>query len=73
MKPAKASDKKNKSAKRKSFLRIRPPKPSMENVSLLEIAAEAWKLAPQEDWDKLPSDLSANLDKYLYSSPQDNS
>ena len=67
MKPAKANEKQLKSAKSKSSLRIRKPKPGMENVSLLEIAEKAWKLAPKEDWDKLPPDLAANIDKYLYS------
>jgi hypothetical protein len=56
----------NKIGKKKSFLRIRKPKSSMLNVSLSEIAAKARKLAPQEDWDKLPTDLAKNIDHYLY-------
>ena len=66
MKPTKISNRKTKSPKGKSFLRIRPPKPGMEKVSLAEIAAEARELAPREDWDKLPTDLAKNLDHYLY-------
>ena len=56
----------NKKGKKKSSLRIRKPKPSMENVSLLEIAAKSWKLASKKDWDKLPTDLAKNIDHYLY-------
>ena len=56
----------NKKGKKKSFLRIRKPKSSMLNVSLSEIAAKARKLATKEDWDKLPTDLSKNIDHYLY-------
>ena len=67
MKSVRADEKQLKSAKSKSSLRIRKPKPGMENVSLLEIAAKAWKLAPKKDWDKLPTDLAANIDKHLYS------
>ncbi len=47
-------------------MRIRKPKPGMEKVSLLEIAAKARALAPQEEWDKLPTDLAKNIDHYLY-------
>jgi hypothetical protein len=68
MKPTETSNKKTKSTKSKSFLRIRKPKSSMLNVSLSEIAAKARKLAPKEDWDKLPTDLAKNLDHYLYGS-----
>jgi hypothetical protein len=67
MKPAKVSNKQLKSTKSKSFLRIRKPKSSLLNVSLAEIAAKARKLAPKEEWEKLPTDLAANIDKYLYS------
>jgi hypothetical protein len=73
MKSAKANEKQYKSPGRnKSSLRIREPKPGLLNISLSEIAAKARKLAPKKDWDKVPTDLAANIDKYLYSpSPQD--
>ncbi len=56
----------NKKGKKKSILRIRKPKAGLLNVSLSEIAAKARKLAPKEEWDKLPTDLAKNLDHYLY-------
>ena len=34
---------------------------------LREIASEV----PQEEWDKLPDDLSENLDDYIYGSPEE--
>ncbi len=58
MKLAKENKKQVKSTKGAS-LRIRKPKRGLLNVSLSEIAAKAWKLAPKEDWDKLPPDLAA--------------
>ena len=35
---------------------------------IAEIAAEV----PDEDWDKLPTDLSSRLDYYLYEKPLEN-
>lgn len=34
--------------------------------SILEIAAESTRAVPKADWDRLPNDLSTNLDHYLY-------
>ena len=36
--------------------------------SILEIAAAATKEVPEEEWDRVPSDLSINVDHYLYGS-----
>ena len=35
-----------------------------------EIAAELAAKVPQEEWDRLPADLSDNLDHYLYGTPK---
>ena len=35
-----------------------------------EIMAEHAKRIPQEEWDKLPPDLSFNLDHYIYGTPK---
>jgi len=40
-------------------------KPIWEEV--LEIGASV----PQEEWDKVPTDLSKNLDHYLYGAPKE--
>lgn len=70
MKQTKATERQAKtSGKKAPSLHIRKPKPSLLNVSLSEIAAKARLQAPQEDWDRVPTDLAANLDKYLYSAP----
>lgn len=41
-------------------------------VSLLEMVSKMRSLIPQEDWDKLPTDLARNVDHYLYGSPKSN-
>ena len=38
--------------------------------SIEEIIAELANQVPREEWDRLPSDLSDNLDHYLYGSPK---
>lgn len=38
--------------------------------TLEEILAEHAKGIPQEEWDKLPPDLSFNLDHYIYGAPK---
>jgi hypothetical protein len=35
------------------------------------VAAEIAESVPQEEWDKLPADLSGNLDHYLYGCPKE--
>ncbi|HYE78924.1 MAG TPA: hypothetical protein VEI97_13140 [bacterium] len=37
---------------------------------LAEIAAECFKDVPDEEWERYPLDLSANLDHYLYGVPK---
>lgn len=37
----------------------------------LQFVEEISAQVPQEEWKKLPSDLSKNLDHYLYGSPKD--
>jgi hypothetical protein len=39
--------------------------------SFLQFVEEISAQIPQEEWAKLPSDLSKNLDHYLYGSPKD--
>jgi hypothetical protein len=36
--------------------------------SILEIASAATKEVPEEEWDRVPNDLSMNVDHYLYGS-----
>lgn len=36
-----------------------------------ELAAEIGAQVPNEEWAKVPSDLSKNLDHYLYGAPRD--
>ena len=35
-------------------------------ASILEIASTAAEEVPQQDWDRVPDDLSLNVDHYLY-------
>lgn len=45
---------------------------SSQNVppqSFLDLIDEISLQIPQEEWEKLPSDMSKNLDSYLYGSP----
>jgi putative addiction module CopG family antidote len=43
------------------------PRPSQNGGSnLLESIEKIAAKVPREDWDKVPSDLSKNLDHYLY-------
>jgi hypothetical protein len=36
--------------------------------SILEIASAATKEVPEDEWDRVPNDLSINVDHYLYGS-----
>lgn len=45
---------------------------SQENKPIWEIAAELSAQIPDEEWAKVPSDLSINLDHYLYDSAREN-
>jgi hypothetical protein len=36
--------------------------------SILEIASAATKEVPEDEWDRVPDDLSMNVDHYLYGS-----
>ena len=40
--------------------------------SFLEMVSKMRSLIPQEDWNKLPTDLARNVDHYLYGSPKNN-
>jgi len=39
--------------------------------SFLQFVEDISAQVPREEWEKLPSDLSKNLDHYLYGSPKD--
>lgn len=39
--------------------------------SFLQFVEEISAQVPKEEWAKLPSDLSKNIDHYLYGSPKD--
>jgi len=39
--------------------------------SFLQFVEDISTQVPREEWEKLPSDLSKNLDHYLYGSPKD--
>ena len=41
-----------------------------EPKPIWEIAAELGAQIPEEEWAKVPSDLSTNLDHYLYGAPK---
>jgi hypothetical protein len=43
---------------------------SSKNGSLLEFLDNLSSTVPQEEWEKLPSDLSKNIDHYLYGAPK---
>jgi hypothetical protein len=40
--------------------------------SILEIVSAATKEVPEDEWDRVPDDLSINLDHYLYGSKKTN-
>ncbi|MBW4694086.1 MAG: hypothetical protein KME27_20265 [Lyngbya sp. HA4199-MV5] len=46
-----------------------PQTPSLP--SFLQFVEEISAQVPREEWAKLPSDLSKNVDHYLYGSPKD--
>lgn len=63
------------------FIKIRLKQKTLENQasvpsqtesipSFLSLIEEISSQVPQEQWAKLPSDLSKNLDHYLYGSPK---
>ncbi len=43
-----------------------------QGKSAWEIAAAISRSVPQAEWDKLPRDLSKNVDHYLYGHPREN-
>ncbi len=50
------------------------PDSSQQALSLppfLQFVEEISAQVPREEWEKLPSDLSKNIDHYLYGSPKD--
>lgn len=46
-----------------------PAKPKVSR-SVWEIGEEITRSVPDEEWAKLPADLSKNLDHYLYGAPK---
>ena len=49
-----------------------PPKPAFESAAdyISRLAERARAGVPQEELDKIPTDLSENLDHYLYGAPK---
>lgn len=45
-----------------------PPEYQTESTSILDMISAITKEVPKEEWERLPSDLSKNLDHYLYGS-----
>ncbi|MBS3030620.1 MAG: hypothetical protein HCA25_27275 [Dolichospermum sp. DET50] len=43
---------------------------SLPSTSLLNFLDDIHSQIPQSEWEKLPSDLSKNVDHYLYGSPK---
>lgn len=46
------------------------PRPSNGSGSLAEILESAVRDVPEKDWENVPTDLSKNLDHYLYGRPK---
>jgi Arc/MetJ-type ribon-helix-helix transcriptional regulator len=46
------------------------PSPAGGLGDLVELMAKISSTVPQEEWDKLPTDLSKNIDHYLYGHPK---
>lgn len=44
--------------------------PATEGKPIWEVLCEIGSQVPQEDWDKIPSDGSINVDHYLYGAPK---
>jgi Arc/MetJ-type ribon-helix-helix transcriptional regulator len=44
--------------------------PAQNEDSISEIFARMGQQIPMEEWSKVPTDLSKNLDHYLYGSPK---
>jgi hypothetical protein len=49
---------------------VESAEPTREAKSVWELAAEISASVPLEDWDRMPTDASMNLDHYLYGSPK---
>lgn len=43
---------------------------ALDERPIWEVIAEISRSVPEEAWDDLPSDLSKNLDHYLYGAPK---
>jgi len=41
-----------------------------ESIPIWEAIAQISKSVPEEEWAKLPTDLSVNIDHYLYGAPK---
>jgi putative addiction module CopG family antidote len=47
-----------------------PSEISHNGQSIAEMAAAIAKSVPDEEWDRLPTDLSKEIDHYLYGAPK---
>ena len=45
--------------------------PAYDDRPIWEVIAEISRSVPEEAWDDVPTDLSKNLDHYLYGAPKD--
>ena len=57
---------------RKEVVRPTTTKPNYDHSArpIEDLLNELAKKIPQEEWDRLPSDLNDNLDHYLYGVPK---
>jgi putative addiction module CopG family antidote len=51
----------------------RTASPNQDSRPIWEVIAEIGREIPEEEWSKLPTDLSSNVDHYLYGSPRSGS
>jgi len=51
----------------------RSASPNQDSRPIWEVIAEIGREIPEEEWSKLPTDLSSNVDHYLYGSPRSES
>lgn len=53
-----------------TLLDRQPPTPSGQGKPIEEVIQEIMADVPEEEWDRLPPDLSDNLDHYMYGTPK---
>ncbi len=49
---------------------VEPPEPASSSKPIWEVALEIGASVPNEEWAKIPADLSKNLHHYLYGAPK---